>query len=260
MNLAQAQIVLRPRTLGETLDLALRWQISVGGGTYLRLSLGLLLPAALGCFALHRGADWAWREVWWLAIALTTVLHGVFTVAASQMMFEPEVTARAVLRTFARRLPTFIGALIVSRIYLGVAMLVLVLVPWAWPRTLYIHEAVLLEQQPVMAAMRRSIAFAKGHYGRLIGLLFASVTAMLVGVFIVESAAAAVFDFVLQMERPWGALADGGSLAALLGLFAAVPFVASAQFLYYIDARTRRDGWDIQLAFMAIDDEGEDAR
>jgi hypothetical protein len=32
------------------------------------------------------------------------------------------------------------------------------------------------------------------------------------------------------------------------------PFVASASFLGYIDMRTRKEGWDIQLRFMALAD------
>ena len=30
------------------------------------------------------------------------------------------------------------------------------------------------------------------------------------------------------------------------------PWVATARFLQYVDGRTRADGWDIQLRFMAI--------
>ena len=39
---------------------------------------------------------------------------------------------------------------------------------------------------------------------------------------------------------------------AVIGFFAALPLVATARFLSYIDGRTRQDGWDIQLRFMSI--------
>jgi hypothetical protein len=38
----------------------------------------------------------------------------------------------------------------------------------------------------------------------------------------------------------------------VIGCFAALPLVATARFLSYIDGRTRQDGWDIQLRFMSL--------
>ena len=56
-----------------------------------------------------------------------------------------------------------------------------------------------------------------------------------------------------QLGKPFGDLwDDGGSAYAIVGFFAALPLVATARFLAYIDGRTRQDGWDIQLRFMAI--------
>jgi hypothetical protein len=67
-----------------------------------------------------------------------------------------------------------------------------------------------------------------------------------------------VVEFVLQLGKPFGSLwPDGGSLYAIFGLLACVPLCATTRFLAYIDARTRRDGWDIQVRFMAIQAEAE---
>jgi hypothetical protein len=45
---------------------------------------------------------------------------------------------------------------------------------------------------------------------------------------------------------------DGGSTFALAGFFASIPYVASTRFLGYVDRRTRREGWDIQVRFAAL--------
>jgi hypothetical protein len=67
-----------------------------------------------------------------------------------------------------------------------------------------------------------------------------------------------LFDFVLQIGKPFGALLDeGGSAPALLGLFLAVPYWATARFLFYVDLRTRRDGWDVQVRFMSLASQAE---
>jgi hypothetical protein len=39
---------------------------------------------------------------------------------------------------------------------------------------------------------------------------------------------------------------------ALLGLFWVVPYLATAKFLLYIDLRTRKEGWDLQLKLAAF--------
>jgi hypothetical protein len=58
---------------------------------------------------------------------------------------------------------------------------------------------------------------------------------------------------VLQLGKPFGSLwADRFSPFALAGLMLSYPYAATARFLLYVDARTRSDGWDIQLRFMAI--------
>jgi len=63
----------------------------------------------------------------------------------------------------------------------------------------------------------------------------------------------AVVSLVLQLGSPFGSLfTNGGTPYALAGFFATVPLVAAARFLFYIDLRTRKEGWDIQLRFMAI--------
>lgn len=252
MNLAEARIALRPRSMGETLDLALRWQATVGGGLYVRLWCLTMLPAALGCYALVAVADAGWWWAWLAAIALATVLQGVFTVAASRLMFEGEVGTLSVLGQFGRRLPVYLVSLILTRLYLAAAGLIVILAPWAWAHGAFVHEAVLLEGQGSFAAVKRSGGFAAGQYGTVITMLLAFGVAVFGFVAGGDQVGYAVFDFLLQLGRPFGTLwEDGGSLMALLGFFASVPYTASVRFLQYIDARTRRDGWDIQLAFLA---------
>jgi hypothetical protein len=60
-------------------------------------------------------------------------------------------------------------------------------------------------------------------------------------------------EFVLQLGRPMGALfQEGGSTYALAGFFLSIPYVSSTRFLAYVDSRTRREGWDIQVRFAAL--------
>ena len=253
MNLQQARIALRPRKTAETFDLALRWTVGAGGRLYLVLAALLLLPAALACYGLQAFAQWEWPAIWMVAVALAMVLQGPFTIAASRLMFEPHVTVRSVLGQFVRRFGAYLVGLVGTRIVQAVGGLVVLGIPWAWAYGAFVHEAILLEGQSGVAGVQRSGKFVAGQYSTVIWLGLGLLTAFCLFVVAADQVGAVLFDFVLQLGRPFGDLMeDGGSLTALLGFFAAIPFVASTRFLQYIDARTRRDGWDLQFAFLSL--------
>lgn len=253
MNLSEAAVVLRPRGVAEVFDLALRWTTGVGGGLYLRLGLLLALPAALGCYALRLFAEQEWVLIWAVAWALAIPMHGVFTLAASRLMFERNVTALGVLRQYGSRLTSYIPGLLMVGFINALGASILFAFPWAWARGAFVHEASLLEGQNATGAVRRSKEFVDHQYGRIIGMLFGSLLAVFLVATAADQTGAAVLEFGLQLGRPFGSLwEDGGSFGALLGFFGAVPYVASVRFLTYIDGRTRRDGWDIQLSFMNL--------
>ncbi len=253
MNVQQARITLRPRTLAETFDLALRWCTSVGRTLYLRLCLILLLPAVFACYGLRVVAELPWTQVWLVAAFVAMVLQGPFTIAASRLMFETEVTARSVLRQFLGRLGAYLVALVATRILFAVGLAVVLAWPWTWAYGAFVHEAVLLENQGGFAGVRRGGKFAAGQYGAVLGLGMGLLCAIVLFIVAADQAGSVLFDFVLQIGRPFGdLLEDGGSLAALVGFFAAVPYVVSVRFLQYIDSRTRRDGWDLQFAFLSL--------
>lgn len=253
MNLQEARIVLRPRKLAETFDLGLRWCASVGRVLYLKLALVVLLPAALACYALRVALEWEWSSVWLAAVAMAVVVQGPFTVAASRLMFEREVTARSVLRQFLGRFWGYLGGLIYTRVVQAIGALVVVAFPWAWAHGAFIHEAILLEGQGATGGAKRASSFVAGQYGPVITLGLCLGVAVCLFAVVADQIGAVVLDFGLQVGRPFESLwDDGGSLTALLGFFAGVPYLATVRFLQYIDARTRRDGWDLQFAFLGL--------
>jgi hypothetical protein len=254
MNLGASAIVLRPRPLSEILDLACRLSCSLALGLYLRLAAVLLLPCLAGCLALRHALEWSWGWVWLAAATLGAMVQGVFTVAVGRLLFSEALTARQVLALFARRLPSYLVMLLLSRLILLCAALPLGLgLPFAWPRLLFVHEASLLEGAGPAAAIGRASRFVAGR-GLWIFVALLAVLATQGGFMITaEFLGHGLVDDVLQLGTPFGkTFWEGGSAFALAGFFLSVPYVATARFLHYIDSRTRSDGWDIQLRFMAI--------
>jgi hypothetical protein len=254
MKLDRARVVLRPRTGAEVFDLGMRWTIAVGGALYLRLSTIVLLPSLALCLLARHAWGWDWLSVWLLAVALSTVSQGVFTVAAGKLLLDPKPSTREVLWGFVRRLPVYLEALVITRIGLGLAGLVAVMLPWVWAWVAFVHEACLLEGAGPIAGIRRASRFVRGDGGSAMLMLLGLGCGLVTAVFVAEFIGTSLVGFVLQLGNVFDVLwIDGGSPWALLGFHVAIPYLASVRFLKYIDGRTRRDGWDIQLRFIAIE-------
>jgi hypothetical protein len=185
--------------------------------------------------------------VWAVAVTVGSLVQGAFTVSMGRLLFSEELSTAQALRLFAKRLWPYARTLLVSRVLLVVSLFI------AWPRFVFVHEASLLEGAAPAAALRRSSGFVRGRTGSAFGLLFTLLLTQAAFVITAELLGHGVVSEVLQLGKPFGAiLDDGGSAYALSGFLLSIPYVAAARFLAYIDGRTRTDGWDIQVRFMAI--------
>jgi hypothetical protein len=254
VNLGAAAVALRPRGLSEILDLACRLCVSLAFGLYARLSAALLLPLFAGCLLLRYALSWPWAAVWAIAVAATSVLQGVFTVGVGRLLFSEELGARQVLRLFGRRLGAYLGALSLGSMLLVASCVPLFAgLPFAWPHLVFVHEACLLEGAGPTDAIRRSSRFISGRAFPVLGALLTRFITQAAFVITAESLGQGFVSDVLMLGKPFGTLlSDFGSPFALAGFLLSIPFVSTARFLSYIDARTRSDGWDVQLRFMAI--------
>lgn len=253
MNLDHARIVLRPRSLAEVLDLSFRVCFSRAFSLYLRLSAIFLLPSFALCLLLYHLLEWDALSVWLIAFVLAGLFQGVFTVAAGKLIFAEELTAGEVLRDFRGRLGSYIGALVLSRLYIAMSAVFIITLPIVWTPLCFVHEACLLEMASAGEAPRRSWRFAAGNSSLAFMVLVSLLLGQGAGVVAAEMIGQAIVTDVFQLGTPFGTLTEAYiSPYALFGFFISVPVVATARFLSYIDIRTRTDGWDIQLKFMAI--------
>jgi hypothetical protein len=254
MNLGASAIVLRPRKIAEVLDLACRFSISVAFGLYARLTVLILLPVLAGCLLLRYAAGWRWLAVWAVAVAGGSVVQGIFTVAVGRILFSEALGAGQVLRLFGRRLGSYVGMMLIGRTLLAASCLPLFMgLPFAWTPLFFVNEASLLEGAGAFDALRRSSRLVGDRPFPVFGALLSLLLTQAAFVLTAELLGQGLVAEVLQLGKPFGSLfSDGGSPYALAGLLLSVPYVATARFLTYVDARTRADGWDIQLRFMAI--------
>jgi hypothetical protein len=255
VNLLAARVVLRQRSLSDSLDLALPFCLANKRPLGV-LSLVMLGPIAALLAYLRIGKHWGWPALWLLCLAASLLVEGAFTVALGELLFKPpaEARVRAFVARYLRRLPALVVAIVVRSVVMAAAACML-LVPLfiVAPPSIFVPEALLLEGATLGKALARSRALARNRMGMCIGIWLATIILPVVGAISMDLLCNTVVGFVLQLGRPTGELwSDGGSGFAVLGALLAVPVAAAVRFLGYVDLRTRKEGWDIQLRFVAL--------
>jgi hypothetical protein len=125
-------------------------------------------------------------------------------------------------------------------------------IPFLSARLLYLPEITLLEGSGLLRAVERGARLTRNRLAQALEtcvLLLMVWAAFMLGA---EVTGRALQIDLLSLPQPADALSDGGSWFALCGFFLAVPFIATARFLAYIDNRTRREAWDVQLRFTEL--------
>jgi hypothetical protein len=251
MNVWEARVVVRERSLAEIVDLAVRFSLVLGAGLYVRLGVCLLLPSYALCWWLLQ-RDVSPGLVGALGIGLYSLLQLPFTVAAGRLMFSAQVSLAEVLTASLRLL--FRACLVrgLALLLIAFGSLLVIVTPFAVARALYLGEVVVLEGAGALTAYRRTTRLTFRRVPQTFGvwlLLLAASAAFIAVTQIFVSALAAEGLAIEALPTVWGGLSWEAGLA---GLFLSVPLVASLRFLAYIDNRTRREGWDIQVRFLEL--------
>ena len=262
MNLLASRVVLRQRSLADVLDLAIPFCLMN------KRPLGVLAAIVLGPLAgltayLRIAAHWQWQNLWLVIGCAAFVLDGAFTVALGELLFQEPGNARVggILRRFFRRLPACVVAFVVRGVVLLASFALIVMPFFLAPPSMFMTEALLLENATLGKALERSRALSRNRLFGCLGLWLATLTLPAFGAIAMDVIGNSVVGFVLQLGRPTGELFEhGGSGFAVLGALLCIPVAAAMRFLYYIDLRTRKEGWDIQLRFVSLAEQASSGR
>lgn len=251
MNVLTTRVVLRERTLAEVFDLAFRFVVVRGGRKYLKLWLLSCAPFLALCVWLRRQQlEWGW--IWLLAFSGFVIAQIPFTLAASRLLLGDELSLRSLARAWLPKIP---GQLVMHGlvlILLAATSFIVVPVLFLAARFLYLPEITLLEGSGLFRAYERGTRITRQRLAHAFETCFLLLTVWTAFVLGAEVTGRAVQTDLLSFPPPNDALFTGGSWFALCGFFAAVPFIATARFLAYIDGRTRREAWDVQLRFTEL--------
>jgi hypothetical protein len=247
---SRARVALRERPLVDVLDLAVRFCAS-HAGAFARVSLVVVVPAFALSLAAARAGGWGLG--WVVAVALAGLADAPFVALASRLVFTDHVRAREVVRLSARALPGIAAARIAQLVALCACALLSGL-PWLWigPHLFFVVEVLVLERPSVRGALARSARIGKSRFGEAFSALVLLLLVRAAFTAFADLAGREVMTDLLEVKAPESMFVAGGSWLALAGWWCAVPLLASARFLVYLDVRTRTEGWDIQTRFAAI--------
>jgi hypothetical protein len=246
VNLAEMSITVRERSMAELYDLAvlvMRRHI----GDLLLLSLLVGTPMTLLNWWLlsgfHPGAEEAWFP-WLLLLSVEAPLYGsVVTAFLGQAMFSRQVSKRSALRQALSRAPGLVAGAAVR----GILTLIPVLLLW-YPAQL--TEVLVLERLKGSAAWRRAWQLGSFYRGENVLHLLMNVV---VGAVLLGMVLGGGFQLLSILQL---GIEDLGEPAVLFHpsqpwvLAACCPiltFCATLRFCSYLDLRTKREGWEVEL-------------
>lgn len=249
MNIDRTTIIVRERRLPELYDLALLvirrhfWAL----GTLLLIGCA---PFVLLNWWLLSGHD---AEAWWtwypclLLIALEGPL-ATAPVAAylGTALFDADPRVGTALRQALSQWWT----LVLFGLYRGLLALFPVLLVLYPPHAV---EVSVLERQPLGATWKRANALRTVWSNEWLVHLMILGPLMAIGLICLIDAAQTITSLllyadVLGEDDPLNVYIPGASIAPHLAAWLVLGYLAVVRFLSYIDLRTRREGWEIDLA------------
>ena len=248
MDLDRLQLVLRQRSVNETLDLGLRMLQRWSGPVY-RAWFAFVIPACLLILGLAAAAGHTWLGllfIWWLR----PIWDRVPLFVLSRAIFGATPTLREVaseLRALWGR--DLFGALIRHRL--------------SFSRSLLLPVTQLEKLHGASARTRRSVLGRGPELGGAMALTVAAlaleailgVGVVSLGLMMMPDAPGLDFDTILVTletgEGPWWATALPIT-GWLMGVSLVEPVYVAAGFSLYLNRRTLLEGWDIELCFRRL--------
>ncbi len=245
MKLEACTVAIRERKRSELFDLGFAL-CRRHAAAFATLALAHGLPMALAAHWLLAQPDPDnWSRIYpalLLADLMTLWLTTAVTVYLGHALFEVRPSMRQALALAWSRAPALLLATLI-RLVCTVTVIGLLL----WPT--FLPECLLLERQPFRAAWKR--ARQLGAAGDGLTHALQSIVVALFGLIALVWAARETWSALtlgLVWEDAWWTwLNPGHALAPWLALIPIATYLAVVRYLAYINVRTQREGWEVEI-------------
>ncbi len=263
LDIRNIQYQLRPRRLDEVFDFAL---------LVIRRHLGLFLlvglPPVILFTALNTVLIFYLNGGWldepesssWLHLFVLVLLFFERSVLAlpvlllnGTLLFDDRPRLRQILRTSLSVYPRYLMHQAVLRSVLCVGLGWTIIAPWwAVVTHFFKSEVIALERLQGAQIGRRLSAMTAGQNERTFGFLIIDAAFFVLVVLAASYGWNYLLDTLKLAERYWWLDAQPMLLAPIMHVFilSYAIFHTTAKFLFYIDSRSLREGWDVELSLV----------
>jgi hypothetical protein len=264
MKIESARLAIEPRSVGACIDLACLFY-RVHSLKILGLTLVFVVPITLCVYGLTATTDFGWFWAGVLFFFVSPFLGAAVVAGAGHWAFGDPFTIFSSLKTMMSRLWSLLYLLTLTRLAIAAACLMCWGLPFVPLATRYgfLPEVVLLEQlrgarigKRIGEIMKQAFWAATGRYwviGWFAAAVFVSVFTLidlgsgtLLGIPILFGRVSSFYAeemFYLMFFDPLVV----STLSATAWLV--YPLARLAWFFCYLDARIRKEGWDVELTF-----------
>jgi len=252
VNPNQCRLALRPRGPLEVFDLGVKL-----------VRANLLDMGALGALLVVPPSLALGAVAWWfegdpklllpLLLLACLPLPAPFAVLTGRLLFADRFRVREVLLDLFHHLGLLLWVWMVD-LCVWVIGIATCGIGWlaghsAW---MFVEETTLLERVGPGRSLRRSFRLASRQPGAAVSGTLGRLAITGWGAAVGEAGGQALVNTVLQLGEPFGSAVAGQVTPYLIfGVLAAQPLFAIYRLLLYVDARTRVEGWDLQVRLRA---------
>lgn len=250
MNVAEARVALRERSLWDILDVALRFFVA-NARAYVWPSLLCVVPSAaistlVGSVA---GPEWGW----FTAVGLSLFAATPVTVLTSRLVFDAHPKTSDILITSIGKNLALIPLRVIQLVLVAMGFAVFV-IPGAWVAVLFFTapEIMIAESSGTVSTIGRAQRIVGAAFGDMAVMGLVVLVGRLVLVLVLDVAVRALLTDLLQVSAPEPIWESYGGAISYTAFFLVLPLEAVARFFSYLNVRTKTEGWDIQARFLEI--------
>lgn len=247
-------VAVRPRDILECLDLA----VMFCGRRPLAVALAVAL-GAVPCILINRLLLGGWRDNEGLLFAGGVVLSieaawasVPLTLYLGQAVFAERFAWRLAAGAFLRSLPALV---LFQGVLRPLCLVIVFLSPVVFIGMYYLNQVILLERPPFTRIWSRRTAINQRNIGHVLSLALLDLVILVLGVPLVTGLLGAVSALWRGRAVQWlpSFLGEGSISVTLFTWHGQIAFwsvcglLTVFRFFTYLDARIRREGWDVEL-------------
>ncbi len=249
MRADRLHVAVRPRGILECLDLAIMFCGRRPLAVIVAITLGAAPFIAINRLLYDQSMNW---YVAYLLLGLEAAWASVpLTLYLGQAVFADRFSWQTATRSLVGSLPALFAFQGLLR---GICLVLVFLAPVVFVAMYYLNQVIVLERPRFSRIWSRRGAINQRNTGHVLGLAMINAIILVVGVPMMTGLLAAISSVWMGRPTKWLSFSPGTSIIQSLfswhgqiAFWSVCGLLTVFRFFTYLDARIRREGWDVEL-------------